>query len=182
MIVTNNSKFDTKIRQIRSFGHNKVWGTNLRMTRVQCAVGISQLNKVDKNNLKRIKVAIQRNEMFLKYNLDIKLPIYDSKYYAIYTYYTIILGNSYTREDRDKIRAILLNEFGIDTCVANEPTYITHKYIDKVVFHKQMQSYELGGKIINLPISFRMGKKDNNYIVNSFVKALSQVKGGDIDD
>ena len=105
MIITNNKLIYEKICDLRAFGRCNNYGTNYKLSRVQCAVGISQLKKLDKNNDKRIKVALDRNEL-LRYEDNI-YTISSKNSKDIYTYYNVILKENYTRSDRDKIRNLL---------------------------------------------------------------------------
>ena len=176
MIITNDKLIYEKICDLRAFGRCNNYGTNYKLSRVQCAVGISQLKKLDKNNNKRIRVALERNEL-LKNEDNIYLPYPQKDCKDIYTYYNVILKENYTRSDRDKIRNLLKEKYNIETCIANEPTYLTHKFVKKNVnINKTPYSENLGGRIITLPIHFNMRKKDNIYIVNSFLKALHSLK------
>lgn len=184
MILTDIQAYYEKMKKRREFGGRGMdsWGSNYKLSKVQSSVGISQLKKVDKYNEKRRRVAFQRNSMLEKYNKYFSLPIFDKNYYSIYTYYTIILNHMFTRDDRDKIRKILDEKYGIKTTVANEPTFIVHKFINEHVDSQYKNiSCVLGGKIINLPIHFNMSKKDNKYICNSFIKALYEVLGESYD-
>lgn len=178
MILTDNYDYYEKMKKRREFGGRTMdaWGSNYKLSKVQSIVGISQLRKIDKYNNKRRSVAFQRNKILEKYTRYFSLPIYGDNYYSIYTYYTIILNDMFTRKDRDKIRKILELKYGVKTTVANEPTFLVHKYIDKRVDRKYKSiSCELGGRIINLPIHFEMNKKDNKYICNSFINSLYEV-------
>lgn len=180
MILTNNQAYYEKMKKRREFGGRGMdaWGSNYKLSKVQSSVGISQLKKIDKYNEKRRRVAYQRNNMLEKYNKYFSLPVFDNIYHSIYSYYTIILNDMFTRNDRDKIRKILDEKYGIKTTVANEPTFIVNKYINEHIDSKYKNvSCKLGGKIINLPIHFNMSKKDNQYICNSFIKALNEVLG-----
>ncbi|MGM9850173.1 MAG: aminotransferase class I/II-fold pyridoxal phosphate-dependent enzyme [Bacilli bacterium] len=184
MILTDNQAYYEKMKKRREFGGREMdaWGSNYKLSKVQSNAGISQLKKVDKYNEKRRRVAFQRNSMLEKYNKYFSLPIFDKNYYSIYTYYTIILNDMFTRDDRDKIRKILDEKYGIKTTVANEPTFIVHKFVNEHVDSQYKNiSCVLGGKIINLPIHFNMSKKDNKYICNSFIKALYEVLGESYD-
>ncbi len=180
MILTNNYEYYEKMKKRREFGGRKMdaWGSNYKLSKVQSSVGISQLKKIDKYNKKRRKVALQRNNMLKKYSKYFSLPVFDEIYYHIYTYYTIILNDMFTRNSRNKIMKILEEKYQIKTTVANEPTFMIHKYVDEHIDTKYKNiSRELGGRIINLPIHFNMSKKDNQYICNSFVKSLYEVLG-----
>lgn len=175
MIITNNKEIYEKICDLRAFGRCNNYGTNYKLSRVQCAVGLSQLKKLDKNNKKRIKVALYRNQL-LKYESNIYIPQPKNDNKEIYTYYNVILKENYNRSDRDKIRQVLKENYNIETCIANEPTYITHRFIkENVNVNETPYSENLGGRIITLPIHFNMKKKDNRYIVKSFLKSLHSI-------
>lgn len=178
MIVTNDELLYQNMVKVREFGGRGMdaWGSNFKLSRVQCAVGIEQIKKLDRLNSKRINVAKQRNKMLDKYSKYINLPIYDENYVSIYTYYTIILKEIFNREDRDNIRNMLRDNYGICTTIANEPTYLVHKFINqKVKKQKIKECDDIGGRIINLPIHFAMSKKENYYITNSFIECLQTI-------
>ena len=99
-IVTTNSKFlDDKIKKIRSLGINRKrnthWdydvlynGLNLRLNDFQCALGLSQLKKLN-SFLKSRKVIADRYTKELKYNDNIFTPNYSSNYKSSYHLYII---------------------------------------------------------------------------------------------
>ncbi len=175
MIVTDNKEFNDKIKSIRSFGHQKDWGSNFRMTRVQSSVGLSQIDNIDKLNIQRRNVAIERNNMFSHYKIDFRLPEYEEDAYSIYTYYTIVLPVYFNDTYRDMIRKELEEKYGIQTCIANEPTYKTHKYISDNVGSQGDIDLDLGNRIINLPIHYNMRTKDNKYITASFMSCYKRI-------
>lgn len=109
MILTNDFTLYNRMKKIREFGSRSMdaWGSNFKLSKVQCSVGIEQLKKIDVLNKKRINVALQRNEMLKKYQSEYIIPVYDQKYLSIYTYYTVILNEKYDRHDRDEIRKSL---------------------------------------------------------------------------
>lgn len=177
LIVTNDKIIYKKLKNIRAFGDRKEYGTNYKLSRVQCAVGLSQLSKLEKNNQKRIKVAKDRNKLLEKYKDKIYIEKDDTNIKNVYTYYNVILKEEYTRKDRDKIRKILKEKYNIETCIANEPTYLTHEYINKNINKNDTPlATDIGGRILSLPIHFKMRKKDNKYIVNSLIKSIENCK------
>ncbi len=177
LIVTNDEKINCKIRELRAFGDKKNYGTNYKLSRVQCAVGLSQLKKLDRNNRKRIRIAQNRNKILEQYKDKVYIEKYDKNIINIYTYYNIILNENYTRDDREKIREKLYAKYNIETCIANEPTYITHEYIKKNVESTNTPfATNIGGRIISLPIHFKMKKSDNNYIVNALINSIKEVE------
>ena len=177
LIVTNDKIIYKKLKNIRAFGDRKEYVTNYKLSRVQCAVGLSQLSKLEKNNQKRIKVAKDRNKLLEKYKDKIYIEKDDTNIKNVYTYYNVILKEEYTRKDRDKIRKILKEKYNIETCIANEPTYLTHEYINKNINKNDTPlATDIGGRILSLPIHFKMRKKDNKYIVNSLIKSIENCK------
>jgi perosamine synthetase len=163
------------MNQIRSFGEKEVWGSNYSLSRVQAAIGISQLSKLDKLNEKRIKVANQRTNILSKYSY-FYLPQYEIFDKPIYTYYNIVFKEDYNDSFRDEVRKILLNKYNIETSIANEPTYKIHKFIEKNIRKIDNNvSKNLGERIINLPIHYAMSRKDNIYICESFIKTIREV-------
>lgn len=175
LIVTDNDIIADKIIKLRSFGKKLEYGTNYRLSRVQCAAGIGQINKLDSRNLKRIKIAEDRNKLLQNY----KNLLYIEKEYKdrtnVYTYYNIYLNEKFDVNDRNKIRNILLSKYGIETCIANEPTYITHKYIRENVESNTPLAKNTGERMISLPINFRMKFKDNKYIVKALIDSINSV-------
>ncbi|MDO5557023.1 MAG: DegT/DnrJ/EryC1/StrS family aminotransferase [Clostridia bacterium] len=176
MVVTKDKNIYNKIKELRAFGDRRVYGSNYKLSRVQCAVGLTQLKKFDKYNNKRIKIGQHRDKLLNEY----KEYIYIEKYKNIkniYTYYNIMLNEKFNREDRDKIREILLTKYNIDTCIANEPTYLTHEFINKNVdVNNTRRATNLGGRIISLSIHYNMKLRDNRFIVEALINSIKEVK------
>lgn len=69
------------------------------------------------------------------------------------------------------------DEYNIETCIANEPTYISHGYVSKHAdYNNTKYAKNIGERIISLPIHFKMKSSDNRYIVNSLIKTIEQIK------
>jgi UDP-4-amino-4,6-dideoxy-N-acetyl-beta-L-altrosamine transaminase len=94
-VLTNNKNIDEKIKRLRTHGMTKdasllqsndgPWyyemyelGYNLRLTDMQCALGSSQLNKLDKFVLKRQKIA-KVYDRLLSNNENLKIPKTDNE-------------------------------------------------------------------------------------------------------
>ncbi len=177
LIVTNNKNIYCKLKELRSFGNKINYGTNYRLSRVQCSVGLTQLKKLDKNNKKRMKIAQERNKMLEKYKDKLYIEPIQTHISNIYTYYNVILNEKYSKTDRDKIRNKLSKKYNIETCIANEPTYVTHEFINKNIDNINTPlATSIGQRIISLPIHFKMNSKDNIYIVNSLIKSIEEVE------
>ena len=70
MITTNNKKFNDLIRSFKTFGKigNKFMnlGTNYKLSDIQSAIGISQMNKIEKIIKKRKEMAVIYDEFISK--------------------------------------------------------------------------------------------------------------------
>lgn len=87
MITTDDPEVDKQIRRIRSFGGGESWGTNYKMTKVQAAVGMVQLRRLDGMNAQRVRLAKKRTEL-LKNIPELTLPSEPLGYKHLYYLYT----------------------------------------------------------------------------------------------
>ena len=158
MVLTNNFKIYQKLLSLRNlcFQKNKRFiheniGWNYRMTNIQGAIGISQLETYKKNIKKRISIAKTYNEFF-KNNKNLQLPLVSNSFAKnIYWVYGLIIKN---RFNSSFIRKKLIEE-NIDT----RPFFYP--------LHKQpvLKSFNIRN-VSNLPNSEYLYKK-GFYIPNS---------------
>lgn len=104
-ILTNNSKIDEKVRRLRTHGmikHQKIlekndgpWyyemneiGYNYRITDFQCALGSSQLKKLDQFVDRRREIAKKYNESFANFG-NLKIPETHSSFIHAYHLYPL---------------------------------------------------------------------------------------------
>lgn len=102
MITTNSIALVRRLRLLRSHGsdktyHHKLIGFNYRMTDIAAAIGISQLEKLNQNNAKRINNALYLNNKMKKISKFIQLPIIPKGYKHVFHQYTITLLNGISR-------------------------------------------------------------------------------------
>lgn len=101
MITTNNAKLAEKARMLRNHGskvkyYHEILGYNYAMTNIEAAMGIEQLKKLDRFNLKRIKNATYFNNVFKKIN-QITIPKVSPNFKHVFHQYTIRVA------DREKL-------------------------------------------------------------------------------
>ena len=64
MITTDDPEVHARLCDIRQFGSTTdSWGTNYKMTKVQAAVGLVQLRRLDESNARRVQRARERTEL-----------------------------------------------------------------------------------------------------------------------
>ena len=176
MIVTYDKKLYDTLSEYRSFGLGGSWGTNYKMTSVQAAMGLSQLNKLDMLINKRRELAKHRTNFIKEEKLDLQCPLDNETYFNTYYLYTILLSDNWYKEKRDLLIQNL-DKRGIGCVIANTTTYITNKYIYyKCNKPQNLHSEKLGQRILCLPIHPLMTAEENNYIIQIFVEEYEKVR------
>ena len=182
-ILTNNKKIFEKIKSLRTHCVKKnipdYWnydvndiGYNFRLTDFQCALGISQLNKLDKFINKRNSLANEYNR-YLKDISIIKIPSVRNYVYHAYHLYPIIINFDELKISKNKFMS-LMSKKGIKLQVHYPPI---HKF--KIFKHKKikLKNTELFFKnTITLPMYFTLTKKDINYICKQLLNLIKKYK------
>ncbi|MCX6702759.1 MAG: DegT/DnrJ/EryC1/StrS family aminotransferase, partial [Candidatus Wolfebacteria bacterium] len=127
-ITTDDKNLADRIRSIRSYGGENGWGSNYRMNKIQAAVGLVQLERLDDMNQRR-REAAQRRIMLLRGVPEIQLPVEPSGYKHLYYVFGILVPPDWAGEKRNKILSIMENRFGIVCSITNLPTYQRWPYI-----------------------------------------------------
>ena len=177
-VVTNSKEVIQKIKLIRSHGRfdkmnyfedpeNPMYqdlGYNWRMSSITAALGISQLNKLDKI----IKMR-QKNAAFISSRLkkfpQIITPISPDGYEHIYQMYTIRLPTSKIRND---LRNHLLAK-RIFSKVYFDPIHLTPFYRKKFNFKEGdlPVTEKISQQILTIPLFPNMTMEEKNYLVDS---------------
>lgn len=168
-ILTNNKKYYEKLLSFRSHGIHKdkngnnvmeELGYNYRITDIQCALGTSQLKKLDGFIKKRHEV-IKWYEEELKGIKEIILPQELPGNYSAWHLYII---RTKKRNDRDKLKKYLLNNgVGVNfhyPAVYSHPYYRKNGY--KNIKLKNMEEYHKSS--ITIPCHVLLTNKDIKYI------------------
>tara|TARA_X000000950_G_scaffold29994_1_gene32447 strand:+ start:1891 stop:3033 length:1143 start_codon:yes stop_codon:yes gene_type:complete len=173
-ILTNNSVYDKKAKLIRSHGiirKKKHWeykmnllGYNFRLPDINCALGISQIKKLNIFLNKRSKIAKFYDQIFSK-NIKFKLrkKTKDSK--NSYHLYPLLLNLKIIKKTKNQI----INEFlknkiklQVHYIPVNTQPYYKNKYgFNKNKFKNSLNFFE---KCISLPIYYDLSQKQLSYI------------------
>jgi len=196
MITTNNEAIYKKLLRIRSHGINKLdddfiikdqsetsginnsWyyemqelGFNYRITDIQCALGKSQLKKLNKF-IKRRKDLVKRYDNIFKKNELIK-PI-QQKYRSLSSHHLYVIQIDYNKIKISRAELMTkLKENGIITQVHYIPVthhpfyrdlgYISENYINAISFYK---------KCLTLPLYFSLSNNDQDYVIDKLTKLI----------
>lgn len=175
MITTNNLKIAEKIRILRDHGMSKkrryfheVLGYNYRLTNIQAALGLAQLERIEDILKRKIKLAAIYGR-YLKGIPFIKLPQKASWAKSVYWMYSIcLLPGAPISRDR------LINDLkkaGVETRpffmpIHKQPIY--SKYASKSLVNTEL----LSSTGINLPSSIEISEADIKSIVQKLAKLL----------
>ena len=180
-ITTNSRILYNKMLLSRSHGIEKKkdqhwkydvkdYGLNLRLTDFQSALGISQLNKINKFLLKRQKIA-----NFYKRNLNkvkqIEIFKTDKKYFSSNHLFLIHLKN-FTHRNKDELIKFMLKK-KIILQYHYIPIYRFKIFKDKAI-RKYSEIYYK--KTISLPIYYSLTYKEQKYIIDKIKSFLKNYK------
>jgi len=176
MITTNDDILNERLRDIRQFGGENNWGSNYKMSKVQAAVGLVQLKRLDEMNNRR-RAAAHRRTKLLSGVSELALPYEPKDYKHIYYTYSILVPPEWAGEKRDKILSIMKDEFGIICSVTNPPTYIRWPYIAKNCGTPKLKvSEEIGQRLFCPPLHPLLSEEQELYICAALLEAIDLVK------
>lgn len=171
IITTDNNEVSESCRLLRNHGqsskyYHTILGYNYRMTDIQAAIGIAQLNKLNEFNKKRIQNAEY-------YNKHIKLdglitPYKDANVKHVYHQYVIKVEKDSI--DRDVFMKYLTDN-GIGCAVHyplpifSQPLYRDLGYTDEIA--KCPVTSDIVNRVLSLPIHPSLSEENLNYVVET---------------
>ena len=188
MIVTNNEKLYERLKLFRSHGitreeklllknegpwyyEQQALGYNYRITDIQCALGCSQMNKLDMFLKKRRDIAERYNKAFAG-NKNIVAPYQDESGINAYHLYVI-----WVKPEIRKELFIRLREAGIGVNVHYIPVYMHPYYRENGYENVTCPNAErYYGGAVSIPIYPALTKEEQRYVidkVNEFTELLS---------
>jgi len=190
MITTDSKELYDKLRQFRTHGITKdedkliynegPWfyeqqflGYNYRLTDMQCALGISQLKKIDKFLKRRREIADQYTEFFKDLRGIIR-PYQDELSNSAWHLYVIQLELEELKADRKKI----FNEF-LDKKLGVQAHYIPvyyHPYYQNLGYERGLcpNAEWLYDRIISIPMYPKMKDEDVKEVVNRIESVIKK--------
>lgn len=184
MITTNNTDLAEKIQILRNHGasiseeqrHNgnkpyllpdfNVLGFNYRMTDLQGALGVVQLNKLDE--------FIEQRRLWAKYYIEelskiswLNLPIYSAEFGHGWQSFVMLIDETKSPKSRNEIMEILQHN-GISTRPGTHAVHMLNFYSKKYsIKPEDFPGAEIANNYsISIPLHNNMVKEDYNYIIH----------------
>ena len=167
MVCTDNENLYEKLLLIRNHGMGKsrydyiALGYNFRMTELQAAIGISQLEKLDLMLGLRIKNARIYDRALSKY---VEIPFSNEKYFNAYNQYTIRTDH----ENRDKLQNFLDSK-NIQTVVyyPNPVSHFDHVRENSIIDSELLNSDLNSKNVLSLPVHPKLTVDDLDFVISS---------------
>lgn len=177
MVFTGDDSLAEKIRIMRNQGEDPsrkyihvLLGTNARMTDLQAAIGLKQLDKIERILEKRAQIAEFYYRHFRK-NKRIKLPVTRSGSKNAWFFVPILV------ENRDRV-VKELSRAGVDTRVAYPmPVYeqpFFEKYKKRGLSYSCPQAKWMTERVINLPIFYGMTNEQLDYVIDNTLEVVDK--------
>jgi len=193
MILTNNNEFYEKMKLFRTHGITKDrkymenndgdWyyemhelGYNYRITDIQCALGISQLEKLNNFITRRREIAKRYNEAF-KNTEEITIPYEQQWVKSVYHLYVILLNLDRLKVNRRQVFDALRAE-NIGVHVHYIPLHLQPYYKKKFGYKKGdfPVAEDYYDRTLTLPIFPKMDDKDIDDVIKAVKKVICYYK------
>ncbi|MDP4131484.1 MAG: DegT/DnrJ/EryC1/StrS family aminotransferase [Bacteroidota bacterium] len=186
MITTNNEAYYKRMKLLRQHGmsvndrvrheSSKIifedhleLGYNYRLTDIQAAVGIKQLEKLDWIIAKRRKIALRYHKAFKGIGC-IQLPVEKKGYSSNYQSYSIYLKDDCSKSRNDIMQAML--DAGISTRRGIMTTHRETAYKEEYAGLRLPVSEKACDRSIILPLYIPMQDEDIEKVIHTFTSLL----------
>lgn len=174
MAVTDNSVYAEKLETLKKFGIKSTngeikftqFGNNYKLSDILGAVGVMQMEKINKIINKRIELANYYNDLLAEVD-SIRVPQRREKSKHVYETYA-----AYVEGDRARDKLIEdLRRKNIETQIGTYALHIQPSYKKVTKIGKLERAEKLYRNLLALPMCHTMTEKDQEYVVST-IKGL----------
>lgn len=173
MIVTDNDKFAEKMRILKGQGmdpNRRYWfneiGYNYRMTNIEAAIGLAQLENANMHIANRKKVADWYEEELASFSEYVSFQKITPKAENVWWMFSILLTEK-VKTGRDKLME-KLREYGIETRPLFYPMHVMPPYYDEKAGCPISERVAAAG--MNLPTHAGLSREDVSFICDKIRK------------
>lgn len=165
-----------RLRAIRQFGAGEWWGTNYKLTKVQAAVGLVQLRKLDEFIASRRALGKQRTELLADVK-ELTLPVEPPDCEHSYYLYTCLVPKDWAGEKRDELCRIMKDDYNVGCVVANPPVHRTVPFLAKHAGHCDLPvSDEIGARLFCPSLHPSMTPEQNEFICAALIETVERLR------
>ncbi len=177
MCITNDEELAAKMRVLRDHGMNpqrRYWhdmvGFNYRMTNMQAAIGVAQIEKLEKFIEKKRKIAGWYSERLKELERKGLVKLHPELPWArcVYWMYSILIQDNFGLSRNELMNRLQLE--GIETRPLFFPLHLMPPYKRG---DKMTVAEELSGRGVNLPSSVNLTAEQVEYITDRIVRLKS---------
>jgi perosamine synthetase len=175
LVTTNNDEIAETLRLIRTHGEKTKYasvmlGYNYRMSEIQAAIGMVQLERLPLF-LSRRRENAKRLTKLLAASDRLKLPEESEEQQHSWYLYTVRLSNATENERNRIVEQLRQKEIGSEVYYAT-PVHLMPYYIANFGKHKLPQTEKAAKQVFSLPIHPGVTKAQIDYIGNTLLKLL----------
>jgi len=180
MVTTNDDELACKVRQLRDQGKDsrrRYWfpiiGYNYRMTNIQAAIGLAQLERADWHIQRRREVA---SWYYKRLNgvQGVILPVEMKWAKNVYWMFSVVLDDSIPLGRDEVMKA--LQERGIETRPFFYPVHTLPPYQKFAAGDDFPVADKLGARGINLPTWAGLQEEDLDYVCEALIEILASTR------
>jgi dTDP-4-amino-4,6-dideoxygalactose transaminase len=146
------------------------------MTKVQAAVGLVQLRRLDAMIARRVRLARLRAKL-LEGVPGLVLPHEPRDCRHTYYLFTLMVPRDWAGKRRDEVVRILKKKYRVGCIIANPPTYTENSFIRSQTRGQRLPlSEEIGQRIFCPSLHPLMTDAQNEYIAAAVTEAVDRVR------
>jgi perosamine synthetase len=187
-ITTDNAEHHARLQRMKSFGfqygagsRGKVddvleWGSNYRMTKLQSAVGLTQLAKVDATNRIRHRYAHYISQQLADVP-EIIVPFDDGTHFCPYHLYMLRFDDQAVQASREQFVALLKGKYKVGVTFHYPPIWDFSYYRDMGYGPDATPvAARVLRQLFNVPIFPRMTLEDVDYVVWAIKQSVAELR------
>ncbi len=183
-LITNNRSFFEKFVTAREHGFKKKFndpwsydlehiGYNARLSELNCALGVSQMKKLEYFVKERNRMARYYNKKFSNYPF-LKTPKVNKDNYCSYHLYPLRFDWSKIGLSKENFFNVLKKKYGINLQIHYKPTYKFKYYKSKVKLKLSefKNTEKFYNEVFSIPLYIGLKDKQLDYITETIIKNL----------
>jgi dTDP-4-amino-4,6-dideoxygalactose transaminase len=177
MVTTDDESLQRFCRSVRMYGGEvEAWGTSNVMTKVQAAVGLVQLRKLDGFIAARRRVGYARSAL-LEGLPEITLPYEPADCEHSFYLYTCLVPDAWAGERRDKLMRLMQEDYGIGCVVANPPAYLSRRILaEHTKGQRTPLSEAVAARLFCVSLHPAMSEELNRYIAAALIRCVERLR------